>query len=121
MSASQRAYHPDELAKNDKLKVDTEYYLSHQIHPVVCRLCDPIEGTDAALIAEMLGKLITLLVNCATPPILPQVCRTVSSEASWFKIGGSQRPQQQTTYPISRHRGLINSLIVDFSHKSRNI
>lgn len=32
-----------------------EYYLAHQIHPVVSRLCDPIEGTDSALIAEMLG------------------------------------------------------------------
>lgn len=34
---------------------DTHYYLSQQIHPVVARLCDPIEGTDAAQIAECLG------------------------------------------------------------------
>ncbi|BFZ06575.1 hypothetical protein BsWGS_09614 [Bradybaena similaris] len=55
MSATQRAYHPDELAKQDNLKVDTRYYLAHQIHPVVARLCDPIEGTDSARIAECLG------------------------------------------------------------------
>ena len=58
LPASQRAYHPDELSRNDQLKVDEEYYLAHQIHPVVSRLCDPIEGTDSALIAEMLGKYI---------------------------------------------------------------
>ncbi|XP_041358143.1 DNA polymerase alpha catalytic subunit-like [Gigantopelta aegis] len=55
LAASQRAYHPDELAKSDNLKIDTKYYLAHQVHPVVCRLCDPIEGTDAARLAECLG------------------------------------------------------------------
>ena len=35
---------------------DTKYYLTSQVHPVVQRLCDPIEGTDAARIAECLGK-----------------------------------------------------------------
>uniref|UniRef100_A0A914SH34 DNA-directed DNA polymerase n=1 Tax=Parascaris equorum TaxID=6256 RepID=A0A914SH34_PAREQ len=34
---------------------DTLYYLAHQIHPVVCRLCEPIEETDAVQIAEALG------------------------------------------------------------------
>ena len=34
---------------------DTKYYLSQQVHPVVSRLCDPIDGTDAAIIAECLG------------------------------------------------------------------
>uniref|UniRef100_A0A0B7B4I6 DNA polymerase n=1 Tax=Arion vulgaris TaxID=1028688 RepID=A0A0B7B4I6_9EUPU len=55
MSATQRAYHPDELIKQDSLKVDTKYYLAHQIHPVVARLCDPIQGTDSAHLAECLG------------------------------------------------------------------
>ncbi|XP_067948026.1 DNA polymerase alpha catalytic subunit-like [Watersipora subatra] len=55
LAASQRAYHPDELARNDSLKIDTEYYLAHQVHPVVSRLCDPMEGTDSVLLAEMLG------------------------------------------------------------------
>ena len=36
--------------------VDTKYYLSNQVHPVVSRLCDPIDGTDSAHIAECLGK-----------------------------------------------------------------
>jgi DNA polymerase alpha subunit A len=52
----QRAYHVDELKTNENLKVDVKYYLSQQIHPVVSRLCDPIEGTDAARIAESLGE-----------------------------------------------------------------
>lgn len=29
--------------------------MTQQIHPVVSRLCDPIEGTDAVRIAECLG------------------------------------------------------------------
>ena len=56
LPATQRAYHPDlEVAKRSDLTVDARYYLEHQVHPVVSRLCDPIEGTDAARIAECLG------------------------------------------------------------------
>ncbi|ELU17443.1 hypothetical protein CAPTEDRAFT_228337 [Capitella teleta] len=55
LAPSQRAYHPDELTKREDLKIDTHYYLSHQVHPVVSRLCDPIDGTDSARIAECLG------------------------------------------------------------------
>lgn len=56
LPATQRAYHPDlEVAKRSELSVDAHYYLEHQVHPVVSRLCDPIEGTDAARIAECLG------------------------------------------------------------------
>jgi DNA polymerase alpha subunit A len=55
VAPTQRAYHVDELKTNEKLKVDVKYYLSQQIHPVVSRLCEPIEGTDAARIAGSLG------------------------------------------------------------------
>lgn len=54
-AATQRAYHVDELKNSEKLKIDTKYYLAQQIHPVVTRLCDPIEGTDAFQIANCLG------------------------------------------------------------------
>jgi DNA polymerase alpha subunit A len=37
------------------LRVDTPWYLVQQIHPPIARLCDPIEGTDAGMIAECLG------------------------------------------------------------------
>lgn len=37
------------------MKVDVKYYLAQQIHPVISRLCDPIEGTDTAQIAGCLG------------------------------------------------------------------
>jgi DNA polymerase alpha subunit A len=51
-----RAYHPDEVtAEGSGLKLDLHYYLSQQVHPVVSRLCQPIEGTDAARIADCLG------------------------------------------------------------------
>lgn len=54
-SATQRAYHIEEIKNSDTLKVDVKYYLSQQIHPVVARLCEPIEGTDAYEIASVLG------------------------------------------------------------------
>eukprot|EP00048_Salpingoeca_helianthica_P009471 m.135750 g.135750 ORF g.135750 m.135750 type:complete len:1505 (+) comp14876_c1_seq4:44-4558(+) len=57
--ATQRAYHPDDFRKNTQLKVDTKYYLANQIHPVVSRLIEPIEGTDNAQIAECLGLDMT--------------------------------------------------------------
>ena len=51
-----RAYHPDEVAaENSGLKLDLHYYLTQQVHPVVSRLCQPIEGTDASHIANCLG------------------------------------------------------------------
>ena len=33
----------------------SRYYLSQQLHPVVSRLCDPLEGTDASRLALALG------------------------------------------------------------------
>ncbi|XP_044526087.1 DNA polymerase alpha catalytic subunit [Gracilinanus agilis] len=55
LSASQRAYAPEQLQKQDNLAIDTQYYLSQQVHPVVARICEPIDGIDAALIATWLG------------------------------------------------------------------
>ncbi|XP_044750416.1 DNA polymerase alpha catalytic subunit [Coccinella septempunctata] len=54
-SAVQRAYHLDELKNSEKLTIDVRYYLSQQIHPVVSRICEPIEGIDAFQIADCLG------------------------------------------------------------------
>lgn len=51
-----RARHPDEIKEeNSDWLVDVEYYISQQIHPVVSRLCAPIEGTNAGHIADCLG------------------------------------------------------------------
>jgi DNA polymerase alpha subunit A len=51
-----RAHHPDAvMASNGALTVDTRWYLSNQVLPPIVRLCDPIQGTDAAQIAECLG------------------------------------------------------------------
>jgi len=43
------------LFDQQDLKIDTHYYLAQQLHPVVSRLCDPLEGTDSARIAQCLG------------------------------------------------------------------
>ena len=50
-----RAFHPEEVAKQDTLKVDKSYYLQHQVHAVVSRLCDPIPGLEPSQIALWLG------------------------------------------------------------------
>ncbi|XP_031752563.1 DNA polymerase alpha catalytic subunit isoform X3 [Xenopus tropicalis] len=55
LSASQRAYAPEQLQKQENLSIDTQYYLSQQVHPVVARICEPIDGIDSALIAMWLG------------------------------------------------------------------
>ncbi|XP_032612593.1 DNA polymerase alpha catalytic subunit isoform X3 [Hylobates moloch] len=55
LTASQRAYAPEQLQKQDNLTIDTQYYLAQQIHPVVARICEPIDGIDAVLVATWLG------------------------------------------------------------------
>ena len=55
LAATQRAYHVDEVKASDSLKIDTQYYLAQQLHPVVSRLCDPIEGMDSARVAQCIG------------------------------------------------------------------
>lgn len=55
LAASQRAYALEQLQKQDGLSLDTQYYLAQQVHPVVSRICDPIEGIDNVLIATWLG------------------------------------------------------------------
>ncbi|XP_063063465.1 DNA polymerase alpha catalytic subunit [Engraulis encrasicolus] len=55
LSASQRAYTQEQLQKQENLSLDTQYYLAQQVHPVVGRICDPIEGIDGVLIATWLG------------------------------------------------------------------
>jgi len=56
LAATQRAYHIDEVRdEKSGLSVDINYYLAQQLHPVVSRLCEPLEGTDSARIAQCLG------------------------------------------------------------------
>ncbi|KAG6887799.1 hypothetical protein C0995_012659 [Termitomyces sp. Mi166 len=53
---AERAKHPDEARRaGSELRIDFEYYLAHQVLPPIERLCDPIEGTDRARLAECLG------------------------------------------------------------------
>eukprot|EP01029_Cantina_marsupialis_P015130 TRINITY_DN3311_c1_g1_i1.p1 TRINITY_DN3311_c1_g1~~TRINITY_DN3311_c1_g1_i1.p1 ORF type:complete len:1529 (-),score=552.50 TRINITY_DN3311_c1_g1_i1:228-4814(-) len=54
-SAAERAYSPKEMMSSDELKLDYEWYLSQQILPPISRLCEPIEGTSQAQLAEFLG------------------------------------------------------------------
>lgn len=55
-SLSERARSPEEISASEgKLRIDIDYYVSQQVFPVICRLVAPIEGTNAAHIAESLG------------------------------------------------------------------
>lgn len=71
MASTQRVYHVDELKNNSTLKIDVKYYLSQQIHPVIMRLCIPLENIDAKMIAEYLGFDITVLnIHCKVELII---------------------------------------------------
>lgn len=51
-----KAYHPSSvMAAGSPLKLDYEWYLTHQILPPIARLCEPIEGMHSKLLAESLG------------------------------------------------------------------
>ena len=63
LAATQRAYHLDEVRESASLRVDTHYYLAQQLHPVVARLCDPVEGMDSARIAACLGERSSMIVT----------------------------------------------------------
>ena len=56
LGPSQRAYALEQLQKQAGLSLDTQYYLARQVHPVVGRICEPIEGIDGVLIATWLGE-----------------------------------------------------------------
>ena len=49
-----RSFHPDEVSSQN-LSPDGQYYLQHQVHSVLARLCDPIDGLDSVQLAEWLG------------------------------------------------------------------
>ncbi|KAK7687728.1 hypothetical protein QCA50_008944 [Cerrena zonata] len=51
-----KAKHPDEVKRaGSDLKIDYEFYLAQQVLPPIERLCEPIEGTDKARLADCLG------------------------------------------------------------------
>lgn len=65
LAASQRAYALEQLQKQAGLSLDTQYYLAQQVHPVVGRICEPIEGIDGVLIASWLGgSQFSALFHC---------------------------------------------------------
>ncbi|XP_017784640.1 PREDICTED: DNA polymerase alpha catalytic subunit isoform X2 [Nicrophorus vespilloides] len=61
--ATQRAYLIEELKTSTNLKIDTNYYLAQQIHPVISRICEPIQGTSAYEIANCLDIQSTNFVK----------------------------------------------------------
>ena len=54
-SVVERAEDPYELLTDPALEVDVEWYKKQQVHPFIASILAPLEGIDAALIAECLG------------------------------------------------------------------
>ena len=59
-SIADRSMTPKEFLAAADAKIDFKWYLSTQIHPPITRLCEVIEGTDAARIADCLGKSFSI-------------------------------------------------------------
>ena len=55
LPATQRAVDVSRAINDEDFDIDVKYYLEQQIHPVVSRLIEPLEGTDGRSIAEFLG------------------------------------------------------------------
>jgi DNA polymerase alpha subunit A len=56
LSPAERAHHPEAvLRSNGVLVPDVQWYLTQQLVPPIARLCEPIEGTSAATIAQHMG------------------------------------------------------------------
>ncbi len=53
---AERCHHPDFfVAAAGQMALDLQWYLSSQVLPPVARLCEPIEETSPARLAECLG------------------------------------------------------------------
>jgi len=113
-SPAQRAFHPDDIAK-ENLKIgqhflsfflsvvccsvgahlslfrttDLDWYLKQQVHPPVSRLCEPIEGTDIAQIADCLGLDGSKFAHTTFEPTQFQKFSTQMSDAERFKSARS--------------------------------
>ncbi|XP_060038786.1 DNA polymerase alpha catalytic subunit isoform X2 [Erinaceus europaeus] len=86
LTANQRAYAPEQLQKQDSLSIDTQYYLAQQIHPVVARICEPIDGIDAVLIATWLGAFSwSDPPHPPTPTSLKDTPSKLESRSLWSK------------------------------------
>jgi DNA polymerase alpha subunit A len=55
-SVTDRCVSPKEFVNTPGAKIDYAWYLATQVHPPISRLCEVIEGTDSARIADCLGK-----------------------------------------------------------------
>ncbi|KAJ9098951.1 hypothetical protein QFC19_006175 [Naganishia cerealis] len=76
-----RAFHPDEFRKPDsELKLDFDFYLSQQVLPPIERMCNDIEGTDRARLAECLGLDPTRFQNNSTSSFQEKELFTFSSQ-----------------------------------------
>ncbi|CAG8559948.1 13104_t:CDS:10 [Acaulospora morrowiae] len=75
-SLFEKAFHPDEIRHDANLQIDSEWYLTQQVHASVTRLIEPIDGTDGARIADCLG------IDSSRSSNTPSTFRTFESRIS---------------------------------------
>jgi len=149
LAATQRAYHVDEVKESTTLKIDTQYYLAQQLHPVVSRLCDPIDGMDSARVATCLGldpgqyksrapvedhedhetREEDKFLSC-TPLTVPCVCGEQSSLDTPFRGSGKDimpsllvcpRAKPCGGHPLQgERRGLVMNLVTKMMRECTN-
>jgi len=87
-SYADRAYPPEAVKSGaGVLRIDVPWYLSQQLHPPITRICELIEGMDAARIAEALGldpakfrRHVQKASNNAEPELFQPVSRVNEEE-----------------------------------------
>ncbi|GAA5918206.1 hypothetical protein JCM8208_006171, partial [Rhodotorula glutinis] len=76
------AHHPDDVRRQGStLKIDFEVYLSTQVLPPIERLCEHIEGTEKARLAECLG-LDALRFKSSSLDVPEREFKTLQSQIS---------------------------------------
>ncbi|KAM0750832.1 hypothetical protein T439DRAFT_289087 [Meredithblackwellia eburnea MCA 4105] len=98
------AFHPDDVKRaGSTLKIDYEVYLNSQVLPPIERLCEPIEGTEKARLAECLGLDVARFRTIGELP--EREFKTLQS-----KISDAERFAQAKPFDIRcRSCGIITS------------
>ncbi|VDM95153.1 unnamed protein product [Thelazia callipaeda] len=118
-SAVQRAYHLSEVQENKNLKIDFHYYIAQQIHPVISRLCVPIEECNEAYIAQTLGldsslyqKRAALVENIEDDLILSYTHQNFEHcESFTFKC-----PNSECTHEFNIRECIIQDICIRMIH-----
>ncbi|BGP59681.1 DNA-directed DNA polymerase alpha catalytic subunit pol1 [Rhodotorula toruloides] len=108
------AHHPDDVRRQGStLKIDFEVYLSTQVLPPIERLCEHIEGTEKARLAECLG-LDALRFESTSLDVPEREFKTLQSQisdAERFADAEPSRIRCRTCGTISPFDGILENKV----------